>query len=417
MLKLLSNEMIALRNRVFRAGDYLFRAFVAGPPRADGPVLVLRPDGIGDFVIWCDAARWLREMYAPRQIVLVASHIYASLAESTGYFDQVIPIDTLAIRRSLSYHFKLLCVLRRVRPAIILNTVLHREQFHDTSESLVRALPARVVIGWALESSGRQKPGPDDALYTQLVRRVYSGKSVNTHNATFLQALGAKNFSAQLPRLPVLPAGDQAAAFPAQPYFVLCPSASTWMKRWPAAAFADIGRRLHAQTGWVGLVAGSKNDGALCAEVCLAGGGFLENCAGRFALPQFAELIRGARLVLSNDTGAAHIGAAYQTPTVCLLGGGHYGEFLPYKMADDADAPNPACVIHPMPCFGCDWQCLYPSPGSGPAPCIARISADEVWAAILRQLRLAGRNVAGQQDALLTPTPPPCAVALSKEIK
>ena len=399
MSKLLSNWLIALRNRFFRACDYLFRAFVAWSPRADGPVLVLRPDGIGDFVIWCEGARSLREWYAPRQIVLAAGHVFYDLAVSTGYFDQVIPLDNLAIRRNLAYHCKLLCVLRRVRPAIIINTVLHREQFHDTSEALVRAIPARTVIGWALESSGRPKRGADDALYTQLVRRVYSGKAVNAHNATFLQALGAKQISVQPPRLPVMPAGDRVATFPAQPYFVLFPSASTAMKRWPAAAFADIGRRLHAHTGWVGLVAGSKPDGALCAEVCRAGGTHLENCAGRYALPQFAELIRGARLLLSNDTGAAHIGAAYQTPTVCLLGGGHYGEFLPYKLADDTDAPNPACVIHPMPCFGCAWRCLYPAPGSGPAPCIARISADEVWAATLRQLRLAERKVAGRPDA------------------
>jgi len=91
MVKGLSAWLIEIRNRGFRTCDYVFRRLMARSPRADGPVLVLRPDGIGDFVIWCDTARELRALYAPRKIVLAASHVYARLAERTGYFDQVIP--------------------------------------------------------------------------------------------------------------------------------------------------------------------------------------------------------------------------------------------------------------------------------------------------------------------------------------
>ncbi len=387
MLGRLSSLLIEHRNRVFRACDYLFRACVARPPREDGPVLVLRPDGIGDFVIWCDTARCLRDLYAPRKIILAASQVFTNLAESTGYFDQVIPVDTFSLRRRFFYRMKILGRLGQLRPAIILHPVVHRDQFHDTSEAVVRAIPALQVIGWARERRGLRRQVQDDALYTQLVQRTYAGKAVNVHNWTFLQALGAHNGASLLPLLPKLNVTGEATLLPDQPYFVLFPAASSARKCWPAQAFAEIGRRLHDETGWSGWVAGSRNDAVLCDDVCRMAGGCVQSCAGKLSLSQFAELIRRARFLLSNDTGAVHIGGAFQTPTVCILGGGRYGEFLPYKLPDDSDAPNPSCVIHPMPCFGCNWRCLFnDSKERQPVPCIARVDVELVWETVKAKL-------------------------------
>jgi len=387
--------LIELRNHCFRACDYLFRACLARVPQVDGPVLILRVDGIGDFVIWCDAARVLRELYAPRKLVLVASHVFADLAASTGYFDQVISVETHRLRKNLVYRLKKLFMISWLRPQIILHPVLHRAQFHDTSEAFVRAIPARQVIGWALEHANLRSQIKDDARYTQLVRRDYAGRAVNVHNTTFLRALGVASVSST-PRLPALKVGRTSAALPAKNYFVLFPAASSERRKWPVEAFAEIGRRIHAETGWSGWVAGAGPDVPICDEVCRVAGDFMASCAGEMSVSELVEIIRGARILISNETGAAHIGGACQTPTVCILGGGHYGQFLPYKMPDDSDAPNPVCVIHPMPCFGCDWRCLYQAPGETTVvPCIARISVDAVWAATCRHLCLAGSQPQG----------------------
>jgi len=280
-------------------------------------------------------------------------------------------------------------MLSRVQPAIILHPVMHREQFYGTSETFVRAIPARTVIGWSLETSGGWRQKRDDALYTLLVQRDYAGKAVNLHNATFLRALGVADYVAGLPRLPRFPAPLEPDRSRKHAYFVLFPAAGSSQRCWSADCFADFGRRLYAATGWCVVLAGARSDQPVCEDVrrllCVDA----ENLAGQLMLPALTEVIRGARFLLANETGIAHIGGACLTPTVCVLGGGHYGEFLPYKLPDDTDASNPVCVTHPMPCFGCGWQCLYRDPaGVGPVPCIARISVDEVWAATCRQLHL-----------------------------
>jgi ADP-heptose:LPS heptosyltransferase len=92
-------------------------------------------------------------------------------------------------------------------------------------------------------------------------------------------------------------------------------------------------------------------------------------------------LLAGSRFVLANDTGVTHLAAATGTPSVCILGGGHYGRFLPYAALHDRNIAPPQTVIHKMDCFGCDWRCIYKIATDAPFPCIANVSVDSVWQA------------------------------------
>lgn len=88
------------------------------------------------------------------------------------------------------------------------------------------------------------------------------------------------------------------------------------------------------------------------------------------------------KLVVTNETGTAHLAAALRVPTVCIMGGGHFGRFLPYpKGAHDAGIKVVA-LHHPMPCFNCKWKCIYPIRYFDPAPCVSEVSVDAAWCAI-----------------------------------
>jgi len=55
------------------------------------------------------------------------------------------------------------------------------------------------------------------------------------------------------------------------------------------------------------------------------------------------------------ETGLAHIACAVGTPNVILLGGGHFGRFMPYS------GLRPLLHFH-LIAFGCDWKCKYKNP-------------------------------------------------------
>jgi ADP-heptose:LPS heptosyltransferase len=71
--------------------------------------------------------------------------------------------------------------------------------------------------------------------------------------------------------------------------------------------------------------------------------------------------------------------AAVGTPAVCILGGGHYGRFLPYQIEKRTTRPLPIAVSYKMDCFGCNWKCAHAKEVKGAMPCVANISVSQVW--------------------------------------
>ena len=95
---------------------------------------------------------------------------------------------------------------------------------------------------------------------------------------------------------------------------------------------------------------------------------------------ELVEIIRGAMLVVSNESSPVHIAAATATPSVCLVGGGHFGRFMPYTIEGQEDSPfsSPVAVWHEMDCFGCSWKCKFELENQQTVPCVSMISITHV---------------------------------------
>ena len=71
---------------------------------------------------------------------------------------------------------------------------------------------------------------------------------------------------------------------------------------------------------------------------------------------ELTGLILKASYVVANDTGPAHLSIALGTPTVVILGGGHFGSFFPYP---ENLIPNHVRFVYEnMPCYHCFWRCF-----------------------------------------------------------
>jgi ADP-heptose:LPS heptosyltransferase len=89
---------------------------------------------------------------------------------------------------------------------------------------------------------------------------------------------------------------------------------------WPESRFADVAGRL-AQSGHRVVVTGSGAERARSLAVAAQAGLPEESVlAGRLSLGALIALVADARLVVSADTGAAHLATAYSRPSVVLFG-------------------------------------------------------------------------------------------------
>jgi ADP-heptose:LPS heptosyltransferase len=365
---------------------------VRAQPRLDGKrvVLVVRLDAIGDYLLWSRFALDLATLYpAPsHRRVLVANAEWAPLARSLSTFDQIVEVNRTRFLRDRSYRNDQLRTIRRLGAEVCIQPTYSREFLYG--DALVRASGARERIGSQGDVSNQREAikAFSDRGYTRLIPADPQPLMELDRNLEFVRGLGARGAR---PGLPVLVlGGDLPAGFDRSPYYALFPGAGSPLRRWPLVRFAELAARIHARTGWRGVVCGGPGEQELGARLVAASDAPLESWAGRTSLEDLCRIVRDARLLVTNETSAVHIGAAGSTPTVCILGGGHFGRFMPYP---EQIAPQvPAAAYHEMECYGCNWRCIYhPGPDEA-APCILGVEVDAVWERVEAVLAASGRN-------------------------
>ncbi|SOZ15320.1 putative heptosyltransferase, Glycosyl transferase, family 9 [Cupriavidus taiwanensis] len=186
------------------------------------------------------------------------------------------------------------------------------------------------------------------------------------------------------------PCADRSLAFPLRPldhaswrllaaehglvageYVCLHAGARMLSRRWPVERFAEAGRALRRH--WKVVLTGSRDEAALVGQLARRLGKPVVNLCGQTALGTLAALIRDARLLLCNDTGASHIAAAVGTPSVVVSCGSDSARWAPL------DTTLHRVLADQPPCRPCMHQ-RCPLAGH---PCASNISVASVVEAAL----------------------------------
>ena len=127
------------------------------------------------------------------------------------------------------------------------------------------------------------------------------------------------------------------------------------------------------------VLAGTPADAPLADEFARVFHGEFVNQIGKTPLESLGSLTGRASLVVSNDTGAAHLAIAQGVPTVVVAPGNQIGRYFPYP---DSFRSRSRAVFNTIPCFGCGPHCIFVSDKGQPRPCIADVGVESVLNAI-----------------------------------
>jgi heptosyltransferase-2 len=113
---------------------------------------------------------------------------------------------------------------------------------------------------------------------------------------------------------------QQQMISPVNPVLALCPGAEFGpAKQWPAKYYAEVANaKLNA--GWSVWIFGSPKDQAVAEEITQATQQRALNLAGKTKLEEAIDLLSLATLIVSNDSGLMHIGAALHKPLIAVYG-------------------------------------------------------------------------------------------------
>lgn len=359
-------------------------------------VAVIKMDAIGDFLIWLDSAAQYKKMYPDQEITLICNTACAAIAENTGYFDNIESIQSRNFESDNRYKREVWNRFRGRNFKLLLQTAYSRTVDMDL---LAMNIPAAEKTAFVADESRvnlsrylalkiiRRKL---DGIYDRLIPSGGANLMELERNAVFIRGLGHA-FKAGYPVLPETEVRTEVRKkmIPPGPYVVIFPGASSGKKMWPVERYAAVGEYIIKQKDMDICLCGAKDEAYLYGRFVEAltdeaAKDRVHNLFGETTLPELAEIIRGAQLLIGNDTSGIHFAAAVNTKGICIFGEFAYGRFLPYKCERDCSGHEPVIVCSAGKiCAGCAYgsitaKCKEHMVKTGRYLCMDEVSVEQV---------------------------------------
>ena len=325
-----------------------------------GNVLIRAPNWVGDAVMAEPAIRRLRALFGHAHLAIMVRPGLAGLYEGEGLADEVITTDVRGVRDFIGESRRIR--ERRFDMAVLLQNALSSALFS-------RAAGIRKVAGYPTDRRGfLLDPVIPLATGNKTSHQVFYYLRIASVLESLLGDLEQTNVpghehqlptEAITPRLRATAEGNERAAalLDAQgiqsgepgnaPLLVLNPGATnSRAKQWLPDRFAEVADFLATRIGLQSVIVGAPGDcdtARTVARKMRTGAAVL---AGKTDLSCLKGVLTRAAILISNDTGAAHVAAALGIPTVVVFGPTEHFATRPYS--DKATV-----VRHPVDCSPC----------------------------------------------------------------
>ncbi|MBK5293313.1 MAG: glycosyltransferase family 9 protein [Acidobacteriia bacterium] len=263
-------------------------------------ILILRLRSLGDCVLTTPAIQILKQARPDCSIAVAVEPRFADVFRGNPHVQTILPPAAGPVKQ-LAPH---LCI-----------------NFHGGTRSMALTAfsRARQRAGFAHHRGAwiynLRIPTAQEIL--GLDRKVHTAE----HLASAIFWLGAPGI--EIPRASLYAAPAPAA----RPYAVIHAMAAHPEKTWPADRFLKVAQYLREQSGIdsVFIAAAGEDLSPFSSYSCVAGA----------PLRDVMSLIAGASLFLGNDSGPAHIAAAFGLPVLVLFGSSDPAVWAPWKTVSE----------------------------------------------------------------------------------
>ncbi len=323
-------------------------------------ILVRTTNWIGDAVMTTPALRAIRETFADAHIVVVANPLVAQLFVSHPDCNQVMVFDKKGEHAGI---FGLLRFAARLR----------REKF-DCAILFQNAVEAAIIA--FLAGIPRRAGYVTDGRRMLLTHPVAVGDEERAlhHTDYYLHMLAQCGVTATT-KLQCLALTDEEVDWAAQHmpqgrFAVINPGAAYGSaKRWIPERFAEVADELALRYGLSIVLSGGPAESEVGRDIAKAMRQPQQNFIGRTNVRQMMALLAASSLMITNDSGPMHVGAAFGVPMVAIFGPTDHTTTSPW-------GTRAQIVRHAVECSPCLLrQCPIDH------RCMQRITVDDVLSA------------------------------------
>jgi ADP-heptose:LPS heptosyltransferase len=342
-------------------------------------LLVVRMDGIGDMVLFRRALDEYAGVFNVERanITVLGCKSWGPIGSIIFKGYNVYVIDEHAFARRPFYRLKVGLIVRQIAPAVtICDSYMRRAMMADSLVWMAGAPKSISSLPFINE-----KTRAEFTYYLSQVDQVIDTGPYPTHEVLrhyrFLSGVSGKNILPKVPK--IIWRNERSAILQIKNnklgYAVINPGSNEYGRRWPFENYLNIANKLIMMDLSV-IIIGGQNEKVVGIPK-IFNNERLVDLSGKTELPDLLDILNHAACVISNDTGPAHLSIALETPTVVIVGGGHFGSFVPYP--EEICPPYVKFAFMEMPCYHCFWHCIKRESKHEAFPCVSDVSLDTVW--------------------------------------
>ncbi|MDP9076354.1 MAG: glycosyltransferase family 9 protein [Bacteroidota bacterium] len=336
-------------------------------------ILIIKTDAIGDYIIFRNFLMEIANHYKGYKITFLGNILLKDLAAE---LDQSIIHNFIYVNHKTlnADWFKLLKEIAIKNYELTINFHYSRTFIGD-------------VFSYASNAKKKIAMDGDDLNMNQHLREMFNQMYdvlIKTPPSIINEFARLKFFTEQIINdeitftQPYLKLSDKkfAEIIPTEEFIVFAPGAAVKNRQLEISKLGDIVRFV-LKTNTICFI-GSPDECAMVEEIKaniphhqLSK---IIDLTGKTPLTALPFILNEALAIICNDSGIFHIAAALKKTTLCLTGGGHFERFLGYPVQK-----NVRFCYKSMPCFNCEWKCIYKFPLSDPYPCINAIELQSVY--------------------------------------
>ncbi len=347
-------------------------------------ILCIRLDYLGDVLMSTPAIRALRQSLPNRHITLLTSASGAAATRFIPEIDNTIVYAAPWLKSSGTHTPDLdMAMVRRLAEsgfdAAVIFTVYSQSPLPAAMLCYLAGIPLRLahcrenpyclLTHWVREMEPQERVRHEVRRQLDLVATV-GARTVDEHLSFRVGAADDACMAAHLRALGV----DTR-----EPWIILHPGATAQSRRYPAQHWKRLAHLLAARQHCPLLFTGSADEADLVDRI-RDGVPDAHSLAGKLDLGELAALIARAPLLISNNTGPAHIAAAVGTPVIDLYALTN-PQHTPWKV------PN-RVLFHDVPCRFC-YKSVCPE---GHHHCLTQVEPERVAEAALDLLHTCSAN-------------------------
>jgi len=349
-------------------------------------ILIMKPSALGDIVLALPALTALRKSFPDAKISWLVRPEFAPLLENHPHINEIITFDRKLLGKAW-YHPKafraLISLISQLRGRHIGGLIQPADAGKFDAVFDFQGLFRTAILAWL--SGCKKRFGKANSrelahlFYTHQIRQDSESIHLVDFYLKMVKAAGAGKLEVRF-ELPSNPADVdsvnkllKSSGIESGEYVVFVPGSAHIDKCWPVERFAALVDKISSQFNLPIIAIGTDSQKSLIEKINNIAKAPVMNFAGRTSLKELVELLRAARLVVSNDTGPGHIAAALGTPLVIMYSWSNPARIAPYG--------RPQCMVAREP-YGRGLKIKSTNPKHN----VSNITVDEVFQKAKEQL-------------------------------